>query len=310
MGGRRSIAWALLLIGLGVVLLLREADVIPSDVDWWPILVFALGVWLLVERILSRERDLVVPLVLIAIGVVFFLQQANVVSSGLTVWPVILIAVGVGIVLSALPLGGRGAATTHPSIPLGGAAAGRVVVKHGAGRLWVRSTRDPEALVDGSFSGGVEPRERRVGDTMEVTLERRSWRPRTGWGPMDWEVGITRRVPVSLELDAGANRAELDLSDLTVPDLRVNTGASETSITLPAHGRTRAVVVCGAASVRIRVPERTPARIAVRAGVMSVRVDETRFPKGVDGYRSSDFDDAGDGIDLSIEGGAASVEVR
>jgi hypothetical protein len=127
---------------------------------------------------------------------------------------------------------------------------------------------------------------------------------------MDWEVGITRRVPVSLELDAGANRAELDLSDLTVPDLRVNTGASETSITLPAQGRTRAVVVCGAASVRIRVPERTPARIAVRAGVMSVRVDETRFPKGVDGYRSSDFDDAGDGIDLSIEGGAASVEVR
>ena len=310
MNGRRSIAWAILLIGLGVVLLLREANVIPSDVDWWPMLVFGLGVWLLVERIVSRERDLVVPLVLIAIGVVFFLQQANVVSSSVTVWPVLLIAVGVGIVLSALPISGRETAATRTSVPLGGAAAGRVVVKHGAGRLWVRSTRDPEALADGSFGGGVEPRERRIGDTMEVTLERRSWRPRSGRGAMDWEVGITRRVPVSLEVDAGANRAELDLTDLTVPDLRVNTGASDTSITLPAQGRTRAVVVCGAANVRIRVPERTAARIAVRAGLMSVRIDETRFPKSAQGYRSPEFDDAGDGIDLSIEGGAASVEVR
>jgi hypothetical protein len=185
-----------------------------------------------------------------------------------------------------------------------------VIVKHGAGRLSIRSTHDPGALVDGSFVGGVEPRERRSGDDLQVTLERRDWSP---WGrraSADWEIGITRRVPVTLEVEAGANRADLDLSDLTVPDVRLHTGASETTVTMPAQGRTRAFVACGAASVRIRIPDRTPARIAFRTGLTSVRVDETRFPREADGYRSRDFDASADGVDLTIEGGAASVEVR
>jgi hypothetical protein len=90
----------------------------------------------------------------------------------------------------------------------------------------------------------------------------------------------------------------------------VNTGASETTITMPAAGRTRASVRCGAASVRIEIPNRTPARIGVRAGMATVRVDETLFPRVAEGYRSNDFDESADGVDLTIEGGAASVEVR
>jgi Domain of unknown function (DUF5668) len=312
--GRRSILWALLLIGVGVVLLLREADVIPRDVTWWPILLFALGLWLFVERLISRDRgggDFVLPLVLMAIGAIFFLQQSDLVRNDVTLWPVILIAIGIGIVLSALPLGrSRSLGGERASVPLGAATSGRVIVKHGAGRLSIRSTHDPGALVDGSFTGGVEPRERRSGDELQVTLERRDWAPWGRRGSADWDVGISRRVPVALDVEAGANRADLDLSDLTVRDLRLHTGASETSVTMPAQGRTRAFVACGAASVRIRIPERTPARIVLRTGLTSVHVDETRFPRDADGYRSPDFDASADGVDLAIEGGAASIEVR
>jgi cell wall-active antibiotic response 4TMS protein YvqF len=312
MTGRRSILWALLLIASGVFLLLREAGVIPRDVAWWPILVFGLGLWLLVEHAFTRNRgggDFVLPLVLMAVGVIFFLQQADIVANDVALWPIVLIAIGLGIVLSALPLGRRSPASERASVRLAGASRGRVTVKHGAGRLWVRSTHDPAVLVDGSFAGGVEPRERRTGDELQVTLERR-WAPWSGRGGLDWEVGISRQVPVALQVDAGANRAELDLSDLDLPELRVNTGASETAITMPSRGRTRAAVTCGAASVRIRIPDRTPARIVVRAGLMTVRVDETRFPRSADGYRSADFDEAADGVDLTVEGGAASLEIR
>jgi hypothetical protein len=312
--GRRSILWALLLIAVGVVLLLREADVIPHDVTWWPILLFALGLWLFLEHLISRHRgggDFVLPLVLMAVGVIFFLQQSDLVGNDVTLWPVILIAIGIGIVLSALPLGRSSPlGSERASVQLGAATSGRVIVKHGAGRLSIRSTHDPEALVDGSFAGGVEPRERRNGDELQVTLERRDWAPWGRRGSVDWEIGVTRRVPVSLEVEAGANRADLDLSDLTVPDLRLHTGASDTTVTMPAQRRTRAFVACGAASVRIRVPDRTPARITLRTGLTSVHVDETRFPRDAEGYRSRDFDGSTDGVDLTIEGGAASVEVR
>jgi hypothetical protein len=307
---RRSILWALLLIVVGVVLLLREADVIPSDVAWWPIIVFGLGLWLLVERVVTGDGrgDFVLPLVLMAVGVIFFLQESDIVGNDVALWPIVLIAIGIGIVLSALPLGRRSPAAERASIPLGGATSGRVRVRHGAGRLRIRSMRDPGLLVEGSFAGGAEAREERIGDELGVVLERRTWVPWGGRGPVDWEVGLSRQVPVSLEVDAGANRAELDLSDLIVPDLRVNTGASETIITMPAAGHTRASVRCGAASVRIRIVDRTPARIVVRAGLTTV--DETRFPKVAEGYRSNDFDDSADGVDLTIEGGAASIEVR
>lgn len=312
MRGRRSILWALLLIAVGVVLLLREADVIPRDVAWWPIIVFGLGLWLLVEHAWMRDRgggDFVLPLVLMAVGAIFFLQESDVVGNDVQLWPVVLIAIGVGIVLSALPLGRRTGATERASVPLGAATSGRVIVKHGVGRLRIRSTHDPAVLLDGTFGDGVDPREHRAGDVLEVTLERHGWAPWGGRGALDWEIGLSRVVPITLRVDAGANRGELDLSDLTIPELRVNAGASETTITMPARGRTRAFVTCGAASVRIRVPDRTPARIVVRAGLMSVRVDERRFSKVSDGYRSPDFDEAGDGIDLTIEGGAAGVEV-
>jgi hypothetical protein len=79
---------------------------------------------------------------------------------------------------------------------------------------------------------------------------------------------------------------------------------------MPGSGRTRALVTCGAADVRIRIPERTPSRIVARAGLATVRIDETRFPRIAEGYRSIDFDESGDGVDLTIEGGAASIEVR
>jgi hypothetical protein len=308
--GRRSILWAILLIAVGIVLLLREADVIPSDVAWWPIILFAIGAWLLVERLITgRGDDLVLPLVLIAIGVIFFLQEGDLVGSDVALWPIVLIAIGIGVVLSAFPLG-RPSAEEHASVPLGGATTGRVQVKHGAGRLWIRSMHDPELLVEGTFAGGVEPHERRIGDELDVTLERGNWVPWGARGPLDWEVGLSRQVPLRLVVEAGANRAELDLSDLMVPELRLITGASETTITMPAAGRTRAFVKCGAATVRIRIPERTPARIGVRAGMATVRIDETRFPRAAEVYRSSDFDETADGVDLTIEGGAASVEVR
>jgi hypothetical protein len=42
----------------------------------------------------------VLPLVLMAVGVIFFLRDAGVVSESAELWPVVLIAIGLGIALS------------------------------------------------------------------------------------------------------------------------------------------------------------------------------------------------------------------
>jgi hypothetical protein len=52
----RSILWALLLIAIGVVLLLRNSGTIAEDVRIWPILLMAVGAWLLIERLAFGTR--------------------------------------------------------------------------------------------------------------------------------------------------------------------------------------------------------------------------------------------------------------
>jgi hypothetical protein len=247
---------------------------------------------------------------------VFLLQDLDLIDPDVALWPIVLIAIGLGIVLAAIPSRGHGSATVRESVPIEGATSATVRIKHGAGKLAVRSSLDPDALLEGTFSGGVRKDVQRREERAEVELRQA---PGAGidhlfpwnWGhaPLDWSIGLSRRVRLHLEVDSGASRADLELSDLSVEELVVSSGASETSITVPAKGRTSARVKAGAASVRVRVPERTAARIVSRGGLASTKVDEVRFPRSGSEYRSSDFDEAEDRVDLDIEAGAASVEV-
>jgi hypothetical protein len=126
----------------------------------------------------------------------------------------------------------------------------------------------------------------------------------------DWDVRLNSDIPISLRLDTGAAKADLDLSTLRLTALKLSTGASETRVTLPAHGRLPANFELGAASLMIIVPEGVAARVQVSQGVSSVIVNETRFPKVGGVYQSPEFASAPDAVDITVEAGAAEVRVQ
>ena len=67
----------------------------------------------------------------------------------------------------------------------------------------------------------------------------------------------------ALEFNTGAGEARLDLTDLRVTNLRLQTGASSTDVTMPANaGHTKAKIDAGAASITIRIPSGVAARIS------------------------------------------------
>lgn len=316
-----SVLWALLLIGVGVVLLLRNTGAIPKDVRIWPLVVMVFGAWLLTDRLAFGSRlgeGLVGPAVIFAVGGVFFLQDVGSIDSDAALWPVIVIAAGVGLMLSAIPTRRRRGepVATAETIPLDDATEATVRLNHGAGRLAVRSSLVGESLVEGTFAGGVDKKVVRQGDRLDVTLSSRLGLPLGRWargreaGSFDWTVGLNRRVPIQLSLHTGANASEVDLTDLKVTDLELDTGASRTELTLPSTGRLTARVKVGAAKVRITVPTRMAVRLEVHGGLSSVKVDQARFPQAAGVYRSPDFDRAEHRVELSIEAGAAEVEVR
>ena len=311
-----SVLVAVALIGTGALLLLRDAGVVSERVRIWPLLVLVFGVALLVDRAVTgslREDGLAGPLVLIAVGALFLLQDLGAVERDLSVWPIVLIAVGLGIALPGLGIGRTWGRVAVEAVPLDGATSGRLVLRHGAGRLSVGATHEPGAFLEGTFVGGVERRVERRGDRLEVRLSPPGGPFRIPWGrggTADWTVALSRRVPLSLDLATGAARAEIDLSDLRAGEIDLQAGASDVDLRLPSSGRTVCRVKAGAAKLRVRVPDRVSGRVVVRGGVSSLRVEEIRFRRTDGGFESPDFAQAEHRVELELDVGAADVEVR
>ena len=192
-------------------------------------------------------------------------------------------------------------------LPLEGLTEAEIRIGFGGGELTIGKAH-PATLIAGTFEGGVIQKSSGPG---RIALEpSQPGRVLLTWAPTHWDVRVTGEIPVDLRLDTGANRSSVDLTALQIRRLELHTGASETTIRLPATGETAVRIDCGFATVFAEVPEGVAARIRGKMGLGAIEVDEIRFPRGVDGWTSADFDTASNRVDISIEGGFGTVRIR
>jgi hypothetical protein len=259
--------------------------------------------------------------VIVILGVLLLLNSLGVIQVDVwsLMWPFVLILFGVWMLWGALR-GGGGLEREEISIPLEEAQSARVRLQFGAGRVRADSSAAPGELMSGSFSGGVAQKVSRTGTAVDATLSVPSsafglvWAPWI-WGPrggLEWVFGLSKEVPLALDVEVGAADVRLDLSELQVTDLKVETGASATEVTLPAGSEmTRAKISCGAASVNVRVPAGVAARIQYTGGLSGFSIDRSRFPRvGAGRYESPDYGTAANRVELHVEAGVGSVNVR
>ena len=271
-----------------------------------------------------RRWSFVVGVVLIALGVLAVLRiLLNALGIwfhiGWVFWPLILIGLGVWFI-QGVSRGGRGSASREEaSIPLEGASEASVMVRHGAGRLSIAAGAAPDQLLSGSFGGGLDVARTRNGERLDIELKVKDrdvshyiFPGTRGWaGMLDWTLSLNSAIPLSLRLETGASETRLSLTDLQVRDLVLKTGASATTIDLPSRaGYTRFSAEFGAASVKVRVPQGVAASIQVRGALSGIHVDRTRFPQFADGYRSADYDSAANKVEISVETGVGSIEIH
>ncbi len=260
-------------------------------------------------------------IILVLLGGLFLLETLGILPANVNVWgvfwPLLLIALGLSALIQALRPGYARAEALR--LPLEGARAARVKIGYGAGELMIDDRAGLDELLNGSFGGGVESHTRRSMDetSVELRLPARNlqffWPP-VGPGPrgLNWTIGLNPEVVYRLELEVGASRNRMNLTNLKVSELRLQTGASATEIDFPARaGRTSAVIKAGAAGVEVRVPQGVGVRIHAAGGLAEVNVDTVRFPRtGGGDYRSADYETAANRLDLEIEAGLGSVSVR
>ena len=252
--------------------------------------------------------------VFVLVGFVLILNNLGF-FGGLNIWeiigPAFLIALGIWIL--ARPY--LRMKTSQPvSVSLESAANGSVRIEHGAGRLNIHSGATTGMLLEGSCGGGVELDTHKQGDRLEARLRLPSQSiPIFGVGPggLDWDLSLNGEVPLSLEVQCGASENRLDLSGLRLGELKYSTGASSSVLTMPASaGMTHAALSSGAASLEVRIPEGVAAHIRSRSGLASITVDASRFPRREGFYQSDDYDTAANKLDLDVETGLGSVDIR
>ncbi|MFZ5855581.1 MAG: hypothetical protein ACOYZ6_02020 [Chloroflexota bacterium] len=225
-------------------------------------------------------------------------------------WPIVLIGVGVWIIAGAF-LRGTAAKEKHVSVDLQGAREMSIKVNHGAGQLSIRPGASMGKALEGECSDNVDVRSRLAGDRLEVRVSGDVVFVPFVWNSrgLDWDLRLSNEIPLSLELETGANQSTVDLSGLRVNRLRVQTGASSTDVTLPAEGVIVTEVQMGAAELKLRIPQGLAARIRSKSGLADISVDTTRFPRRDGGYESPDYSTSPNRVDLTIEAGVGKVSV-
>jgi hypothetical protein len=232
-------------------------------------------------------------------------------------WPGLIILAGVWFLLRPTFYKNQTLEMAQSSIKLDGAARGEIEFHHGAGRLQVDASARAGELYTGTFTGGVTSDVRRSADGVNVVLNAPADLVFAGpWGMagnhgFEWKVGVTPEVPVKLHFHTGASESILDLSGLKATDVVVETGASSTELTLPANaGFSNVKVNSGVASMKIRIPAGVGANIHVQSGLSDLKIDKSRFVQEGEYYRSPDYATAVNKVDLFVETGVGSVEIK
>ncbi len=313
---RGAITGATWLIGLGVVLLIRELQ----GWSWgeaWPLFIILVGVASFISTLVSWRPgfagiwSFTWPVAWTIGGVVLLMSTTGQLSQGpgevfSEYWPWVAVVIGAWFVLGAFFPVGRGP-TEQLALPLVGTTDASVAIKFGAGTLTAHAAA-PGNLVDGRFEGGVR---HRSGGPNRVEIEQDTtyglpWLDNAA----NWDVGLTGEVPLDLRLDTGANRSMLDLRELRLRSLALKTGASETRVRLPrAAGVTAVRAESGVASLTLEVPAGVAARIRGRMALGTSQVDQALFPRVGDDYESPGFAAASNRIEIDIAGGVGSVRV-
>lgn len=184
----------------------------------------------------------------------------------------------------ATPLAAQTWRTLDVSRQLRDTSEHRILVQYSAGRFSLRPTNDPVL-----FSMQLRYDEERMQPvhtydslsrmaTLGVDGEHVRWRRgRSDKNLGEMHVGLSREVPLDLELELGATQARVDAGGLALNSLRVETGAADAVLDFSSPNRTRMrrldVQLGAAGFVITNLGNANVQRIRVEGGVGSVDLD-------------------------------------
>jgi hypothetical protein len=235
-------------------------------------------------------------------------------------WVYALIVIGV--IIAALWALKRsdfpGARTTETISQPITAASAEITLGNTVGRLEV-SANSTGKLIDGTLElGGNDRLERELAtrDGVQIVrLEAVTGGVNIGVSDLvnrndlGWKIGLAPKLPIKLRVKVGVGVGNLELTELSVTDLTVNSGVGQMTVVLPASGKVTARIEGGIGELNVIIPRGMLAQIRASNGLGEVSVSGD-FERSGDVYTSSGFASASDRVLLTVKGGVGGVTVK
>jgi len=292
----RGAGLAILLIVVGILILVGNFGLLSWDVlarlaYLWPVLLVAIGV----DMLTRRRYQLIVWGAAVVAGALLFAYDTGGIG-GRVIW--------------GTPAG----ELRTVSHTLSGARDADVTINTSVGTLRLSDASAGDQLVQGTVRTGrgetlVDDLTRR-GDTAVLRLIS-DQRPGVNIGAGDrreWDLQLTRSVPMALSVKTGVGSAHLDLQRAQLSSLRMEAGVGEVTATLPSSGSYRADFKAGVGAMNVTIPAGMAARVTVHTGLGAVHVNGT-FSRSGDTYETPGYASATDRVDLSVDGGLGQITV-
>ena len=292
-----------------------------------------------------RGGSLAIPLLLIAVGALLLLDNLGVVSidwsSIWKFWPVILIAIGIeivlgrrvsvgailllvavfiigGLALSWSALGGTGDRTAeHITWPLDGIERAELVLDVGIAELALASQSDMSELltadldlapgydVNDEFKSSGDVARGRIASEADFAPLPQIFGRKTS----EWDVQLNEQVRWTLDVGSGVGDVRLDLSEVRVSVLTLDTGIGSADVTMPRQGAVRATIDGGVGDITVAIPPGAQARVKVDQGIGDLNMGR-RFEQHGDYFETEGFSSAESFILLEIDIGVGRITVR
>lgn len=289
----RSYFWPAVLILVGIVALLVNTGQIPIDrllllTDLWPVVLIVIGLELVVRRTVhGTPGDVAAALI------------------------IVLAIVGATAYVAFAPNGAATQSMTASS-EVGSVSQASAEISVGAATITILASED---LGNNLYRAHIDY----AGPKPDVHLDRPSGALTISQRGTSFPWVESRRftlklelnpgVPWSITLNTGASTTTLNVSQVHVKALTINTGASRDDVTLgPATGIVPVEVNGGALTVNVHRPSGTATSVSVSGGAVTLRADG-KEQRGIGDlkYQTSGFDSAPNGYRIEVNGGASTV---
>ncbi len=236
--------------------------------------------------------------------------------------------------------------THNLSEPLCGATAAKVRVDVADGNLMIDKLLGSEQVL---ASGTLQYLEKQGLPTRSVdvnngqaTLILKARSTRQAWfhlpwsacnGATEWQIHLNPGVESDITAHSGGGNVKLDLAGMAITRVSADTGGGNMDVVLPdntanlsvnvktgggnvtveiGHGATGSNVInaqSGAGNVVVQIPNDIAARIYATTGWGKAIIDP-RFSKTDNAYQSSDFDNAVNKVEITVQSGAGNISVN